>query len=95
MTRGSGSPLGSLHSSQDSLHKHSSKKKGLKSSLGRFFSKKEKQKSKEAYAREMAAGKKHNLTTHFSCCCLTVVRTVVSRGVVLCSSQLLVPPLAS
>ncbi|KAK7479389.1 hypothetical protein BaRGS_00029381 [Batillaria attramentaria] len=29
MTRGSGSPLGSLHSSQDSLHKHS-KKKGLK-----------------------------------------------------------------
>lgn len=57
MTRGSGSPLGSLHSSQDSLHKHS-KKKGLKSSLGRFFSKKEKQKSKEAYAREMAAGKK-------------------------------------
>jgi hypothetical protein len=55
MTRASGSPLGSLHSSQDSLHK-GSKKKGLKSSLGRFFSKKDKQKTKEAYAREMAAG---------------------------------------
>ncbi|XP_076472143.1 liprin-alpha-1-like isoform X2 [Babylonia areolata] len=53
MARGSGSPLGSLHSSQDSLHKHS-KKKGLKSSLGRFFSKKDK-KAKEAYVREMAA----------------------------------------
>ncbi|KAK7098725.1 hypothetical protein V1264_002964 [Littorina saxatilis] len=53
MTRGSGSPLGSLHSSQDSLHKHS-KKKGLRSSLGRLF-KKDKQKAKEAYAREMAA----------------------------------------
>ena len=56
MTQGRNSPLGSLHSSQDSLHKHS-KKKGLKSSLGRFFSKKDKQKTKEAYAREMAAGK--------------------------------------
>ncbi|XP_025084759.1 liprin-alpha-1-like isoform X7 [Pomacea canaliculata] len=55
ITRGSSSPLSSLHSSQDSLHKHS-KKKGLKSSLGRLFStKKEKQKSKDAYAREMAA----------------------------------------
>ncbi|XP_076450628.1 liprin-alpha-1-like isoform X7 [Babylonia areolata] len=52
--RSSRSPVGSVHSSQDSLHKHS-KKKGLKSSLGRFFSKKDKTKSKEALARDMAA----------------------------------------
>ncbi|XP_012935306.1 liprin-alpha-1 [Aplysia californica] len=55
----SNSPLGSLHSSQDSLHKQlhpHPKKKGLKSSLGRFFSKKEKHKPKELLAREMAAG---------------------------------------
>ncbi|CAL4067411.1 unnamed protein product, partial [Meganyctiphanes norvegica] len=48
------SPLSSHHSSQDSLHKsvvsanQPSKKKGIKSSLGRFFSKKDKQmKSKD------------------------------------------------
>ncbi|XP_013085125.2 liprin-alpha-1-like isoform X1 [Biomphalaria glabrata] len=56
----SNSPLGSLTSSQDSLHKQhqhpNPKKKGLKSSLGRFFSKKEKHKPKELLAREMAAG---------------------------------------
>ncbi|BFZ16224.1 hypothetical protein BsWGS_19263 [Bradybaena similaris] len=55
----SGSPLGSLTSSQDSLHKQhhqNTKKKGIKSSLGRFFSKKDKQKPKEYMAREMAAG---------------------------------------
>uniref|UniRef100_A0A0B6ZM17 SAM domain-containing protein n=1 Tax=Arion vulgaris TaxID=1028688 RepID=A0A0B6ZM17_9EUPU len=55
----SNSPLGSLTSSQDSLHKQhqpNTKKKGIKSSLGRFFSKKEKQKPKEYMAREMAAG---------------------------------------
>ena len=50
------SPLGSMHSSQDSLHKHP-KKKGLKSSLGRFFSKKEKHKPKEALRFETGAGK--------------------------------------
>ncbi|XP_068082984.1 liprin-alpha-1 [Anabrus simplex] len=57
------SPLSSRHSSQDSLHKNvpastpvsasaaaaaAQKKKGIKSSLGRFFSKKEKGKSKES-----------------------------------------------
>lgn len=39
------SPLSSHHSSQDSLHKsviNQPKKKGIKSSLGRFFSKKDK-----------------------------------------------------
>lgn len=37
------SPLSSTHSSQDSLHKHTKKKSsGIKSSLGRIFSKKEK-----------------------------------------------------
>ncbi|XP_022237224.1 LOW QUALITY PROTEIN: liprin-alpha-2-like [Limulus polyphemus] len=41
-------PFSSTHSSQDSLHK-AQKKKGLKSSLGRFFSKKEKVKSKDIY----------------------------------------------
>ena len=35
------SPMSSAHSSQDSLHKHAGKKKGIKSSLGRLFSKKE------------------------------------------------------
>ncbi|KAL5006308.1 hypothetical protein ScPMuIL_015114 [Solemya velum] len=43
------SPHSSTNSSQDSLHKHQ-KKKGLKSSLGRLFSKKEKAKAKEAMA---------------------------------------------
>lgn len=36
------SQLSSVHSSQDSLHKQPKKKSGLKSSLGRIFSKKEK-----------------------------------------------------
>ena len=36
------SPLSSTHSSQDSLHKQTKKKSGIKSSLGRIFSKKEK-----------------------------------------------------
>jgi hypothetical protein len=37
------------YSSQDSLHKNTpQKKKGIKSSLGRFFSKKEKVKSKDS-----------------------------------------------
>lgn len=45
------SPLSSTTSSQDSLHK--AKKKSIKSSLGRFFSKKEKQK----VIREAAAGR--------------------------------------
>lgn len=39
------SPLSSHHSSQDSLHKsviNQPKKKGIKSSIGRFFSKKDK-----------------------------------------------------
>ena len=40
------SPMSSTNSSQDSLHKQT-KKKGIKSSLGRFFSKKEKAKAKE------------------------------------------------
>ncbi|XP_063852758.1 liprin-alpha-2-like isoform X15 [Scylla paramamosain] len=58
MLRGEGlvstpSPLSSQHSSQDSLHKsviNQPKKKGIKSSIGRFFSKKDKQqvKMKEA-----------------------------------------------
>ena len=38
--------MSSTNSSQDSLHKQP-KKKGIKSSLGRFFSKKEKAKAKE------------------------------------------------
>nr|XP_045613898.1 liprin-alpha-1-like isoform X4 [Procambarus clarkii] len=45
------SPLSSHHSSQDSLHKsviNQPKKKGIKSSIGRFFSKKDKVKMKEA-----------------------------------------------
>ncbi|CAG5123923.1 unnamed protein product, partial [Candidula unifasciata] len=61
----SGSPLTSLTSSQDSLHKHhhhhhhhqpNAKKKGLKSSIGRFFSKKEKHKPKEYLAHDLASG---------------------------------------
>ncbi|XP_067655318.1 liprin-alpha-1-like isoform X2 [Haliotis asinina] len=54
LTHGTASPMGSVHSSQDSLHKHT-KKKGLKSSLGRFFSKKEKQKPKETMGLERGA----------------------------------------
>ncbi|KAK6191456.1 hypothetical protein SNE40_003142 [Patella caerulea] len=54
LTQGTASPLGSIHSSQDSLHKHP-KKKGLKGSLGRFFSKKEKSKMKQDHQRELAA----------------------------------------
>lgn len=47
------SPLSSANSSQDSLHKTPPKKKGFKSSLGRFFSKKEKAKVKEALNKEL------------------------------------------
>ncbi|XP_023220433.1 liprin-alpha-1-like isoform X2 [Centruroides sculpturatus] len=47
------SPLSSANSSQDSLHKTPPKKKGFKSSLGRFFSKKEKAKAKEALNKEL------------------------------------------
>ncbi|GFS79911.1 liprin-alpha-1 [Nephila pilipes] len=47
------SPISSINSSQDSLHKAAAKKKGFKSSLGRFFSKKEKAKSKEALNKEL------------------------------------------
>nr|XP_042911754.1 liprin-alpha-1 [Parasteatoda tepidariorum] len=47
------SPISSINSSQDSLHKAAAKKKGFKSSLGRFFSKKEKVKSKEALSKEL------------------------------------------
>lgn len=51
--------MSSVNSSQDSLHKAAAKKKGFKSSLGRFFSKKEKGKSKEALNKElMVQGKK-------------------------------------
>ncbi|XP_064602426.1 liprin-alpha-1-like isoform X5 [Liolophura sinensis] len=46
------SPLSSTNSSQDSLHKQP-KKRGIKSSLGRFFSKKEKGKTKEGLVREL------------------------------------------
>ena len=50
--------LSSTASSQDSLHKHQ-KKKGIKSSIGRLFSKKEKAKQKDAMGRElMPAGKR-------------------------------------
>ncbi|XP_067121439.1 liprin-alpha-1 isoform X4 [Centruroides vittatus] len=45
--------LSSANSSQDSLHKTPPKKKGFKSSLGRFFSKKEKAKAKEALNKEL------------------------------------------
>nr|AKV63200.1 plipriN-alpha [Pinctada fucata] len=51
-TQSSHSPSGSANSSQDSLHKNQQKKKGIKSSLGRLFSKKEKQKAKDL-SREM------------------------------------------
>ncbi|KAG8198871.1 hypothetical protein JTE90_015085 [Oedothorax gibbosus] len=48
------SPISSINSSQDSLNKAAAKKKGFKSSLGRFFSKKEKvNKSKEALNKEL------------------------------------------
>ncbi|ROT72174.1 putative Liprin-alpha, partial [Penaeus vannamei] len=54
------SPLSSHHSSQDSLHKsviNQPKKKGIKSSLGRFFSKKDKQvKVKEALQQHHSPG---------------------------------------
>ncbi|KAJ8299217.1 hypothetical protein KUTeg_023277 [Tegillarca granosa] len=49
------SPFTSTSSSQDSLHKHQ-KKKGLKSSLGRFFSKKEKAKAKEMNRELLPSG---------------------------------------
>ncbi|XP_076368662.1 PTPRF interacting protein alpha isoform X2 [Tachypleus tridentatus] len=45
--------LSSANSSQDSLHKTTPKKKGLKSSLGRFFSKKDKVKTKDALSKEI------------------------------------------
>lgn len=50
-TQSSQSPFSTPNSSQDSLHKNQQqqqqqKKKGIKSSLGRLFSKKEKQKAK-------------------------------------------------
>ncbi|XP_066966847.1 liprin-alpha-1-like isoform X2 [Macrobrachium rosenbergii] len=54
------SPLSSHHSSQDSLHKsviNQPKKKGIKSSLGRFFSKKDKQvKVKDALQQHHSPG---------------------------------------
>lgn len=49
------STLSSTASSQDSLHKHQ-KKKGIKSSIGRLFSKKEKQKHKGSLGRDLPAG---------------------------------------
>ncbi|KAK4306302.1 hypothetical protein Pmani_021853 [Petrolisthes manimaculis] len=55
------SPLSSHHSSQDSLHKsviNQPKKKGIKSSIGRFFSKKDKQqvKMKDALQHQQHPG---------------------------------------
>ncbi|XP_060072414.1 liprin-alpha-1-like isoform X7 [Ylistrum balloti] len=50
-TQAAASPFSSNNSSQDSLHKN--KKKGIKSSLGRFFSKKEKGKTKDSITREL------------------------------------------
>ncbi|XP_066966849.1 liprin-alpha-1-like isoform X4 [Macrobrachium rosenbergii] len=53
------SPLSSHHSSQDSLHKsviNQPKKKGIKSSLGRFFSKKDKVKVKDALQQHHSPG---------------------------------------
>ncbi|XP_069132234.1 liprin-alpha-1-like isoform X5 [Argopecten irradians] len=50
-TQAAASPFSSNNSSQDSLHKN--KKKGIKSSLGRFFSKKEKGKAKDSITREL------------------------------------------
>nr|XP_053629422.1 liprin-alpha-2-like [Cherax quadricarinatus] len=54
------SPLSSHHSSQDSLHKsviNQPKKKGIKSSIGRFFSKKDKQgKMKDALQQHPGSG---------------------------------------
>lgn len=49
------SQLSSVHSSQDSLHKQPKKKSGLKSSLGRIFSKKEKAQKEMAAAAAAAA----------------------------------------
>lgn len=49
------SQLSSVHSSQDSLHKQPKKKSGLKSSLGRIFSKKEKAQKELAAAAAAAA----------------------------------------
>ncbi|GAB6021250.1 hypothetical protein CHUAL_003865 [Chamberlinius hualienensis] len=47
------SPMSSTNSSQDSLHKDQTpKKKGIKSSLGRFFSKKDKAKVKEVLGKQ-------------------------------------------
>ena len=61
------SPLSSANSSQDSLHKHQ-KKRGIKSSIGRLFSKKEKQKTKEAMIRgeNMATGNNYIKFIEFS-----------------------------
>lgn len=48
------SPLSSTHSSQDSLHKHTKKKSsGIKSSLGRIFSKKEKSRKEMATLQQV------------------------------------------
>ncbi|KAG1672874.1 Liprin-alpha-2 [Nymphon striatum] len=53
-TLGTPSPLSSMNSSQDSLHnKTPTKKKGIKSSLGRFFSKKEKAKAKDPHGKDL------------------------------------------
>lgn len=53
-TLGTPSPLSSINSSQDSLlNKTPTKKKGIKSSLGRFFSKKEKGKVKDTYGKDL------------------------------------------
>ena len=60
--------LSSTASSQDSLHKHQ-KKKGIKSSIGRLFSKKEKAKQKDAMGRElMPAGKRYFVSLQFLLC---------------------------
>ena len=58
------STLSSTASSQDSLHKHQ-KKKGIKSSIGRLFSKKEKQKQKGALGRDMPAGKSSFVVSYY------------------------------
>ncbi|CAM1303859.1 syd-2 (predicted), partial [Pycnogonum litorale] len=52
---GTPSPLSSINSSQDSLihNKMPAKKKGIKSSLGRFFSKKEKAKVKDPFGKDL------------------------------------------
>ncbi|XP_047741635.1 liprin-alpha-1 isoform X2 [Hyalella azteca] len=55
-THSTPSPLSSHHSSQESLHKggmaSQPKKKGIKSSLGRFFSKKDKQQQQQVKVKE-------------------------------------------